>query len=107
MRDKSDGEKVAVSPCVQFGSAEQGERADREAEPSERAEERAEHGEGVTRLLSVPERIDWARWSVENINAVLRTYWFHVELGDDLRPVRAERRIPDEYWTPDMQGVDD
>lgn len=44
--------------------------------------------------------IDWERWDRTAINAVLRTLWEHVELGPDMRPVRAEWRIPAEWLAP-------
>lgn len=47
-------------------------------------------------LLSVPQSIDWT-WKPDSINAVLRAYWDHVELDDDMQPVRAEWRLPPEY----------
>lgn len=41
--------------------------------------------------------IDWERWGAKEINAVLRTYWQFVQLDADLKPVRAEWRLPEEY----------
>jgi hypothetical protein len=51
----------------------------------------------VPSLVDVPQSIDWTAWSPEHINQVLRTYWSAVELGDDLRPIRADWRLPEEY----------
>lgn len=51
----------------------------------------------IPTMIQVPQTIDWT-WRPEHINTVLRTYWNAVELGPDLRPIRADRRIPDEYW---------
>jgi hypothetical protein len=48
-------------------------------------------------LYRIPQVIDWAAWDAASINKVLRTYWLKVELGSDLRPVRAEWRLPAEY----------
>ena len=56
----------------------------------------AEHGERIERRLNVPERIDWERWDTESINRALRSLFEYIELGPDLRPVRAEWRI--EEW---------
>lgn len=50
----------------------------------------------VPATVAVPGGIDWS-WPPESINAVLRTYWYTVELGPDMRPVRADWRLPAEY----------
>jgi hypothetical protein len=49
-----------------------------------------------TELRDVP-AIDWQRWDTAAIAKVLRAYWFGVDLGPDLRPIRAEWRLPAEY----------
>ncbi len=41
-------------------------------------------------VLELPPAIDWGTWSPGAINRVLRSLWQYVELGPDLRPVRAE-----------------
>jgi hypothetical protein len=51
----------------------------------------------TTMIVDVPQVIDWKGWTPEAINTVLRTYWHHVELDADLRPVRALWRLPSEY----------
>ena len=50
-------------------------------------------------LKDIPASIDWDGWSTENINKVLGAYFFYIQLGPDLLPVRSERRLPPEYWT--------
>lgn len=47
------------------------------------------------RVVSVPE-IDWS-WDPADVNRILRAMWDYVEMGPDLRPVRAEWRVPAEY----------
>ena len=42
----------------------------------------------------IPPAIRWD-WPPRQLNAVLRALWDHVELGADLRPVRAEWRVPE------------
>lgn len=54
--------------------------------------EKAEHT--TARLVAVPQAIDWTK-SPAAINAVLRALWRVVELGPDLRPVRAEWTVPE------------
>ena len=53
--------------------------------------------EAAVEAVQLPEGIDWERWGAADINAVLRTYWHAVQLGDDMLPVRAEWRLPAEY----------
>jgi len=48
-------------------------------------------------VQDVPQAIKWDSWDREAINTVLRSLWHFVELGPDMRPVRAEWRLPDEY----------
>lgn len=48
----------------------------------------------------IPAEIDWD-WEPEAINNVLRTYWSAVELGPDMRPVRAEWRLPPDWLDND------
>lgn len=45
-------------------------------------------------LVELPS-IDWHTDPHDAVNRVLRALWHHVELGPDLRPVRAEWRVPD------------
>lgn len=52
--------------------------------------------DAADRVLEV-KPIDWERWDPKDINAVLRTYWDHVELNEQMEPVRAEWRLPAEY----------
>ena len=59
-------------------------------------EEEAEKIERRQIVGIVPPAIDWS-WPVARVNAVLRALWEYVDLGVDLRPVRAERTIP-EWW---------
>lgn len=42
--------------------------------------------------------IDWDHWSAADINAVLRAMWRYVELGPDMRPVRA-------VWRTDVRSI--
>jgi DNA invertase Pin-like site-specific DNA recombinase len=41
--------------------------------------------------------IQWDRWSPQDVNDVLRTYWEYVQLDGDMRPVKAQWRIPPEW----------
>jgi DNA invertase Pin-like site-specific DNA recombinase len=45
------------------------------------------------RIVSVPS-IDWS-WEPANVNRILRSMWEYVELGPDLRPIRAEWLVPE------------
>jgi DNA invertase Pin-like site-specific DNA recombinase len=67
------------------------------AERARAVQEAAERLEMATVALDVPQGIDWAGWTPEAVNKVLRTYWHHVELGADVVPVRADWRLPAEY----------
>jgi DNA invertase Pin-like site-specific DNA recombinase len=42
----------------------------------------------------IPQAIDWT-WAPEDINAVLRAMWSHVQLDERLRPIRAEWLVPE------------
>ena len=69
-----------------------------------RAEDRAilaemEHIEAAVAVVDVPQTVDWDAWSPEAINAVLRAYWRAVDLGPDMRPVRADWKLPEAYWS--------
>lgn len=50
--------------------------------------------------VDVPQAIDWAGWSRGAVNGVLRSLWICVQLGPDMRPLRAEWRLPPEYIAP-------
>ena len=67
--------------------------------------EMVEHGERVQRRLDVPDKIDWDRWSTEDVNRALLSLWDHVELGPDLLPTRAIWRI--EEWRRASAGWTD
>jgi DNA invertase Pin-like site-specific DNA recombinase len=43
-------------------------------------------------IVNVPE-IDWS-WSPQAVNAILRALWDHIELDEQMRPVRAVWRVP-------------
>ncbi len=45
-------------------------------------------------VLDLPPAIDWT-WTPGAINRVLRSMWAYVELGPDLRPIRAEWTVPE------------
>ena len=47
-------------------------------------------------VVDVPSAIDW-QWERGAVNGVLRTVWEHIELDRDMKPVRAEWRLPAEY----------
>jgi DNA invertase Pin-like site-specific DNA recombinase len=51
--------------------------------------------EAAAEVVDIPPAIDWDTWKPEDINGVLRAMWRHVELGDDLMPVRAEWTVPE------------
>jgi DNA invertase Pin-like site-specific DNA recombinase len=53
--------------------------------------------DAAAEAVEVPQQIDWDRWRTADVNAVLRTYWKYVELDRDMRPVRAEWRLPAEW----------
>jgi len=55
---------------------------------------REAHGERLQLVEELPESIDWEHDPPDAINGVLRTLWEYVELDADLRPVRAEWRVP-------------
>ena len=44
-------------------------------------------------IVAIP-ALDWSR-DAKDVNAVLRAIWEHVELGADMRPIRAEWRVPE------------
>lgn len=50
----------------------------------------------VEAVMHVP-AIDWERTPAHAVNGVLRALWEYVELGPDMRPVRAVWRLPPEY----------
>jgi DNA invertase Pin-like site-specific DNA recombinase len=50
--------------------------------------------DAADRVLDVPAAIDWS-WEPKAVNGALRALWDHVELDADMRPVRAEWRVPE------------
>jgi len=58
--------------------------------------EELERLDAADRVLTVPPAIDWT-WDPKAINAILRTYWHQIELDADMKPTRAEWRLPAEY----------
>jgi hypothetical protein len=56
--------------------------------------EEMERLDAAEQVIALPPAIDWS-WPPKEINAVLRALWHHVELGPDMRPVRAEWRVPE------------
>ena len=58
-------------------------------------EDTLETKEAATAVLAVPEVIDWRSWTAENINAVLRAMWDHVQLDEQMVPVNAAWRVPE------------
>ncbi|HEY8869649.1 MAG TPA: recombinase family protein [Candidatus Limnocylindrales bacterium] len=68
---------------------------DVERHEREKREARAEieHLETVATIIDVP-KLDWT-WPAPKVNAVLRALWTRVDLGPDLRPVRAEWTVPE------------
>jgi hypothetical protein len=51
--------------------------------------------EAAAEVVDIPPVIDWEAWKPEDINAVLRAMWRHVELDADLMPVRVEWIVPE------------
>lgn len=52
--------------------------------------------EMASTVVDIPQAVDWS-WPPDAINAYLRALWDGVELGLDLRPVRALWAVPPEY----------
>jgi DNA invertase Pin-like site-specific DNA recombinase len=50
--------------------------------------------DAADRVLDVPPAIDWT-WEPKAINSVLGALWSHIELDGDMRPIRAEWRVPE------------
>ena len=50
----------------------------------------------VSTVIDIPQAIDWT-WEPKAVNEVLRAFWEYVELDADMKPVRAEWRLPSEY----------
>lgn len=58
-------------------------------------EERLDTKEVATAVLAIPDAIEWQTWTPEQINAVLRAMWDHVELDTTMRAVSAEWTVPE------------
>jgi DNA invertase Pin-like site-specific DNA recombinase len=56
--------------------------------------EEAERLTVATMLVDIPQQVDWS-WPTARLNAVLRGMWRSIELGPDLRPIRAEWILPE------------
>lgn len=69
------------------------DRAERDARLAD-LEADAERVERRQAVPVIPDAIRWD-WPPRKLNAVLRALWEHVELGPDLRPVRAEWTVPE------------
>ncbi|MDP8905497.1 MAG: recombinase family protein [Chloroflexota bacterium] len=50
--------------------------------------------DATQRLVDVPPAIDWT-WPPKAINEVLRAFWDHVQLNDEMEPVHAEWLVPE------------
>jgi DNA invertase Pin-like site-specific DNA recombinase len=72
------------------------DKAERDAKLLKIAEE-VELLDVAESAIEIPPAIDWNHWNAKDINAVLRTFWEHIELGEDMQPVRAVWRLPAEY----------
>ena len=70
-------------------------REDREARlaPIYEALERLDREAAAAAVAMIP-AIDWT-WPSERLNVVLRALWERVELGPDMRPLRAEWLVPE------------
>ncbi len=51
--------------------------------------------EAASRLVDIPQAIDWEAWSPQAVNRVLRAYWLEVPLDADLMP---EWPNDDSHW---------
>ena len=51
--------------------------------------------DGAKLITTIPQAVDWTSWTPSALNEVLRSMWKYVELGPDLRPVRAEWLVPE------------
>ena len=71
------------------------DKAERDAKLLEIGDEMASL-DVTARIVDVPPSINWD-WDPKDINTVLRTYWHHVDLDEQMQPVRAEWRLPAEY----------
>ncbi len=59
------------------------------------AEDELDRQEAAEVVMAVPDAIDWSTWTPQAINAVLRAMWTYVEMGPDMRPIRAEWTVPE------------
>ena len=60
-----------------------------------KADEDALDAAEAVRTIAVPQAIDWERWAPEDVNQVLRALWSEVRLDAEMRPVKAEWRVPE------------
>jgi DNA invertase Pin-like site-specific DNA recombinase len=91
-RAKLDGRRSRILDMFEAGHITREEREARLA-PVYEALERLDREAGAATLATIP-TIDWS-WPPERLNAVLRALWAQIELGHDLRPVRAEWLVPE------------
>lgn len=45
-------------------------------------------------IVAVP-AIDWQHWDIASVNEVLRSLWDHVQLNEQMHPLRAAWRVPE------------
>jgi DNA invertase Pin-like site-specific DNA recombinase len=87
-----DERKARVLDMFEAGHIDRDER-ERRLAPIYADLEELDQEATAAAVLAVPE-IDWS-WPPEVINRVLRAMWDHVEVGPDMRPVRAAWNVPE------------
>jgi DNA invertase Pin-like site-specific DNA recombinase len=91
-RAELDERRARILDMFEAGHVTRDEREARLA-PIYDALERLDREAGAVSLAAIPE-IDWS-WPAERLNAVLRAIWERIELGPDLRPIRAKWLVPE------------
>jgi DNA invertase Pin-like site-specific DNA recombinase len=91
-RAELDARRARVLDMFEAGHLTREERETR-LTPIYDALERLDREAGAVSLAAIP-AIDWT-WPPERLNPVLRELWERIELGPDLRPIRAEWTMPE------------
>jgi DNA invertase Pin-like site-specific DNA recombinase len=91
-RAELDARRVEILDMAEARHLTRAERDERLAKVYD-ALERLDREAGAASLAAIP-AIDWT-WPAERLNPILRALWERIELGPDLRPIRAEWLVPE------------
>lgn len=94
-RDKIEARRIVIADMYEANGLKWRGEYQRRMAAVKVEEDRLDPQEAATAVLAVPDAIDWQTWTPEQINAVLRAMWDHIELDARMRPRRAKWLVPE------------